>query len=78
VKLNHVHITFIGVNNMKHIEMMDEIRNHFPKAVCGEQNGRWYVESGDGSEDPLISVHTTKVRATRSALSYVRKHCRKI
>ena len=51
-------------------QKMDFIRKSWPKAVCGRQGDRWYVECGDGSQDPLIAVHETEDLVIQSAYEY--------
>lgn len=55
---------------MSNEEKMIEIRKRWPRAKCGEQYGRWYVETGDGSADSLIAVHYTEDQVIESAYQF--------
>ena len=58
------------MNKLTNEEKMEFVRKAWPKAVCGCKDDRWYVECGDGSEDPLIAVHETEDLVIQSAYEY--------
>ena len=55
---------------MNIVEKEIEIRKRWPNAKCGEQYGRWYVETEDGSSDSLIAVHYTEEEVVECAYQF--------